>query len=161
MAYMRSKTVPKSNQQRLKSSRRSAKKKLKAGQQESRPAPSGRKQKPTPGGSYPGARGSARDLRSRLRLNRERFARLLPISTRSLASIELGGTASEAVKRRLTEIRRIVDALAEVIDEEALGEWLLEPNQAFGDLKPIEVIERGEVDRIWRMVYLMRSGAAS
>lgn len=63
--------------------------------------------------------------------------------------------------RRLTEIRRVVDALSEVIDEEALGAWLLEPNQAFGDLKPIEVIERGEVDRIWRMVYLMRSGAAS
>ncbi|MEX2286845.1 MAG: hypothetical protein WD648_07130 [Planctomycetaceae bacterium] len=95
-----------------------------------------------------------------MKLSRERFARLLPISTRSLASIEQGGVTSEAVTRRVTEIRRVVDALSEVIEEEALGAWLLEPNQAFADLKPIEVIERGEVDRIWRMVYLMRSGAA-
>jgi DNA-binding transcriptional regulator YiaG len=146
--------------QRPASSRRSVTKQSKAGKHTSRTGSSVRKGKPTPA-SHASRRGSARDLRSRLRLNQERFARLIPISTRSLASIELGGTASESVTRRLTEIRRVVDALAEVIDEEALGAWLLEPNQAFGELKPIEVIERGEVDRIWRMVYLMRSGSAT
>jgi hypothetical protein len=38
------------------------------------------------------------------------------------------------------------------------SEWLTTPNEAFGDLKPIEVIERGEVDRIWRMIYYIESG---
>jgi hypothetical protein len=30
-----------------------------------------------------------------------------------------------------------------------------------GGLKPIEVIERGEVDRIWQMIFFLRSGVAS
>jgi hypothetical protein len=31
-------------------------------------------------------------------------------------------------------------------------------NHAFGGLKPLEVIERGEIDRLWNMVYELRSG---
>jgi transcriptional regulator with XRE-family HTH domain len=100
-------------------------------------------------------------LRSRLGLNRETFARLLPVSTRSLASIEHGESPSPPVTRRLTEICRVVDALSEVIEEDAVGRWMLEPNDAFDGLKPIEVIERGEIDRIWRMVYLLRSGVSA
>lgn len=100
-------------------------------------------------------------LRSQLGLNREVFARLLPVSTRSLASIEQGQLPSPAVTRRLTEIGRVVRALREVVDKEAIGQWMLRPNQAFDRLKPIEVIERGEVDRIWQMVFLLRSGTPS
>ena len=99
-------------------------------------------------------------LRSRLKLNREVFARMLPISTRSLATIESGAAPSEAVTRRLTEVDRIVDALTEVISPQAIGEWLTTPNGAFDGSKPVEIIERGEVDRIWRMIFLLRSGAA-
>jgi len=97
-------------------------------------------------------------LRSRLGLNRETFARLLPVSTRSLASIEQGRRPNETVTRRLTEIGRVVEALSEVVDDEAIGPWIQQPNQAFDGLKPIEVIERGEVDRIWQMIFLLRSG---
>jgi hypothetical protein len=32
------------------------------------------------------------------------------------------------------------------------------PCEELGSLKPVEVLERGEVDRLWRMVYLMGSG---
>ncbi len=103
--------------------------------------------------------GSMLALRSRLGLNRETFARLLPVSTRSLAAIEHGAPRNSVVSRRLTELDRIVQALREVINDEALGPWMVRPNQAFDGLKPIEVIERGEVDRIWQMVFLLRSGA--
>jgi hypothetical protein len=41
---------------------------------------------------------------------------------------------------------------------EFIGSWLKTPNEAFSGLKPIEVIERGEVDRIWRMIYELESG---
>jgi len=101
------------------------------------------------------------DLRSRLGLNRETFARLLPVSTRSLASIEQGQRPNETVTRRLTEIRRVVDALSEVVKKEAIGPWILQPNHVLDGLKPIEVIERGEVDKIWQMVFLLRSGTPS
>ena len=97
-------------------------------------------------------------LRSQLGLNQETFARLLPVSTRSLASIEQGRPPNGTVTRRLTEIARVVRGLREVVEEEAIGQWMLRPNQAFDGLKPIEVIERGEVDRIWQMVFLLRSG---
>lgn len=97
-------------------------------------------------------------VRSRIGLSREVFARLLAVSTRSLATIESGGEPSDAVRRRLTEVHRVIDALSRVMQEEAIGRWLTTPNDAFDGLKPLEVIERGEVDRIWRMVYLLESG---
>ena len=100
-------------------------------------------------------------LRAQLGVNRDVFARLLPISVRSLATIESGGSQSEAVVRRLTELDRVVEALSEVVDIAVAGEWLQTPNPAFKGLKPLEVIERGEIDRIWQMVYLLRSGAPS
>lgn len=97
-------------------------------------------------------------LRSRLGMNREKFARLVPISVRHLASIEGGQEPTETVQRRLTELRRVVEALSEVIQKDAIGPWLNQPNDAFDGLKPVEVIERGEVDRIWQMIYYLRSG---
>jgi DNA-binding XRE family transcriptional regulator len=105
--------------------------------------------------------GSMLGLRAQLGLNQETFARLLPVSTRSLASIEQGQHPNVAVTRRLTEIGRVVRALSEVINEEIVGPWMLQPNDAFDGLKPIEVIERGEVDRIWQMIFLLRSGTPS
>lgn len=97
-------------------------------------------------------------IRSRLGLSREVFARMLSVSTRLLATIESGQKPSEAVARRLTELRRIVDALSNIVTEDAIGEWLKTPNDAFDGLKPLEVIERGQVDRIWRMIHLLESG---
>ena len=100
-------------------------------------------------------------LRQRLGMNRETFSRLVPTSTRNLASIEGGKVPSEQVTRSLKELRRVVDALSEIIKRDAVGPWLNQPNNAFEGLKPIEVIERGEVDRIWEMVYFLRSGVSA
>ena len=105
--------------------------------------------------------GKSLRLRDRLGLNPETFARLVPMSTRNLASVESGKSPSKVVMRHLKELTRVVDALSEVIQEDAIGPWMEEPNDAFGGLKPIEVIERGEVDRIWQMVFYLRSGIVS
>lgn len=100
-------------------------------------------------------------IRQRLGMNRETFSRLVPTSTRNLASIEGGKAPSEQVSRSLKELRRVVDALSEVIKQDAVGPWLNQPNDAFEGLKPIEMIERGEVDRIWEMIYFLRSGVSA
>ena len=105
--------------------------------------------------------GRALKLRARLDMNRETFARLIPMSTRNLANIESGKPPSATILRRLKELRRVVDALSEVIQKDAISPWLEQPNEAFDGLKPIEVIERGEVDRIWQMIFYLRSGVAS
>lgn len=108
-----------------------------------------------------GDAGRSLRLRARLGMNRETFARLVPMSTRNLANVEAGKSPSPNVLRQLQELRRVVDALAEVIHNDAIGPWLEQPNLAFEGLKPMEVIERGEVDRIWQMIYYLRSGTPS
>lgn len=101
------------------------------------------------------------NLRKQLQLNQAVFARLLPVSVRSLATLESGSPPSEVVARRLKELQRLTNALTEVIKQESLGKWLQIPNEAFGGLKPLEVIDRGESDRIWSMIYFLRSGVPS
>jgi transcriptional regulator with XRE-family HTH domain len=105
--------------------------------------------------------GRALQLRARLGMSRERFARLVPMSTRNLANIESGKRPTASLSRQLQALRRVIDALSEVIQRDAIGCWLEQPNDAFDGLKPIEVIERGEVDRIWQMIFYLRSGVAS
>lgn len=101
------------------------------------------------------------DLRQRLQLKQAEFARLLPVSVRSLATLESGTPPTEVVARRLIELQRLTNALSEVIKKESLGTWLQTPNTAFDGLKPLEVIDRGESDRLWAMVYFLRSGVPS
>ncbi len=99
-------------------------------------------------------------LRSRLGMSREVFARLLPTSVRNLANVESGQAPSATIVKSLTELRRAVKALEGVVQKDAVGPWLAQPNNAFGGLKPIEVIERGEIDRIWQMVFHLQNGDA-
>jgi len=61
----------------------------------------------------------------------------------------------------LIELERLTKALSEVIRPDSLGKWLQSPNAAFDGLKPLEVIERGEIDRLWEMIYFLRSGVPS
>jgi hypothetical protein len=55
-------------------------------------------------------------------------------------------------------LQRLIDALLDLFDAAAIGEWFDVPNQAFGGLKPIEVIERGETDRLWQMIFELKAG---
>jgi hypothetical protein len=53
---------------------------------------------------------------------------------------------------------RLFNALAEVVPASQIGPWLGTPNPAFEASTPIQVIERGESDRIWRMIWELRGG---
>jgi hypothetical protein len=76
-------------------------------------------------------------------------------AVRVIAEWESGKEQSDSSRQRLTEIHRLTQALAEVMPEEQIGAWLLEPNEVLGGFKPLEVIERGEIDRIWRLTYAL------
>jgi len=97
-------------------------------------------------------------LRQSLDMPRKDFARLTAASERSLAGFETGAVPGPAIQRRIDELQRLVDALAEIMKRETIGRWLQHPNDAFQGLKPLEVIERGEVDRLWEMLFHVRSG---
>ena len=45
-----------------------------------------------------------------------------------------------------------------MVEPKSLGAWFITPNETFDGLKPMEVIERGEIDRLWDMVFRLRSG---
>ena len=98
------------------------------------------------------------EIRKRLRMNQMVFARLLPVSVRSLATLESGTPPTDVVARRLIELKRLINALSEVMKQESIGTWVQTPNEAFDGLKPLEVIDRGEIDRLWSMIYDLRSG---
>lgn len=98
------------------------------------------------------------ELRYLLGMAREAFGRLVDISVRAIAGVELTRKRVEKLQRNYIEVKRLCDSLSEVIDPASLGEWFDTPNEGFGGSKPIEVIERGEIDRLWEMFYRLRSG---
>jgi DNA-binding transcriptional regulator YiaG len=104
---------------------------------------------------------TAPTLRGDFGLTRKTLARMTGLSERTLASWETGAKLGEAAQRHITAIERLLHALAAVVHKEAIADWLDKPNDAFGDLKPVEVLERGEADRLWRMIYFLGSGTAS
>jgi len=56
------------------------------------------------------------------------------------------------------EFAQLQESLGDVVDRDSLGIWFQTPNDAFDGLKPLEIIERGEIDRLWNRVFQLRSG---
>ncbi len=101
------------------------------------------------------------EVRRKLGLSRKLFSRLTGFSERAIANWEGGGKPDEPGLRRIRETERFQERLAEVVQPDAIPEWLDTPNPAFDGLKPLEVIERGEIDRLWNMIFYLESGVAS
>jgi len=111
-----------------------------------------------PAGRTTAERNPVRVLREQLGFNRKNFSRLTGFSERAIAGWEADKPLSDVSRQRVLEMSRLRQALANVMNEDFVGEWLNAPNPAFEGLKPLEVIERGEVDRLWRMIYQLESG---
>jgi hypothetical protein len=79
-------------------------------------------------------------------------------SVRSISGWEAGRPLSEAAARRVKEMQRLRDVLCDGIRAEFIPRWLDTPIEGLGGLKPVEVLERGEIDRLWRAVLLIGSG---
>jgi transcriptional regulator with XRE-family HTH domain len=99
-------------------------------------------------------------LREQLALTRKTFSRLTGFSERAVSGWEHGKPINESGLRRIREIERLQRKLASLVNAEVIPEWLETPNPEFDNLKPLEVIERGEVDRIWNMIFYLESGTA-
>jgi uncharacterized protein (DUF2384 family) len=72
-------------------------------------------------------------------------------------------TAAQKAARRssaqkIREVTRLFDALADIIDAKVIDQWLQRPNQQFDGSTPLQVMERGETDRLWRMIWQLREG---
>ncbi len=103
---------------------------------------------------------AVRAIRERLDLTQPEFGRLVGVSTRTVASLERPDFhPRDELRRKVMEILRLCNALGDVMRPETVGRWLVTPNPAFDHLKPIELAERGEIDRLWAMVHQLRSGS--
>ena len=98
------------------------------------------------------------ELRDRLGLTRPLFSRLVDVSERTLAKVESGESSPAKLKRLYNEVFRLYEALSDVVDPESIGLWFQTPNDAFDGFKPMELVERGEIDRLWNMVFELRTG---
>ena len=99
------------------------------------------------------------ELRSLLKLTRNTFARLVGRTERTVTDWETGKKVPQNISlQKITELKRLTCELQKLMPKDSVGTWLSAPNTAFGDLKPLEVIERGETDRLWRMIYELESG---
>jgi transcriptional regulator with XRE-family HTH domain len=107
----------------------------------------------------PGGR-SLRELREDLGLTQAELGRALGFSTRWVAAQEATETQAPE-ERRVMELARLYEGLCRVVQPESIKGWLLRPNQAFEGMKPLEVVERGQIDRLWEMIFYLESGLAS
>ena len=91
-------------------------------------------------------------------LPRNALVRMAGYSARAIADWTAGKPVSASSRQRLTEIGRLCEALGKVVKHESIGRWLETPQGAFDGSTPLQVIERGEIDRLWRMIYRLESG---
>jgi transcriptional regulator with XRE-family HTH domain len=100
-----------------------------------------------------------RMLRKRYGLSQTLLSRLLDISLRTASGVESGRVAPSRVRRNLTQVSRLCEALGEAVDSTHVGQWLNEPNEMLGGLKPVEAVERGQLDLVWQVVEGLRTGS--
>jgi transcriptional regulator with XRE-family HTH domain len=101
-------------------------------------------------------------VRDRLGLTQEELARVIGYSTRSVAAWQSGRQQVSAPARlKLTEADRLAAALAQIMPSRKVGQWLRTPNPAFEGQRPMHVLERGEADRLWRMIHQIDANVAN
>ncbi|HEX4202403.1 MAG TPA: hypothetical protein VHY59_12850 [Chthoniobacterales bacterium] len=91
-------------------------------------------------------------------MNYDMLAKALSVSRRSVSGW-LSGREPERINRvRINEFGRLVTELRTIIQPEKLKSWWNQPASNFGGSTPLQVLERGEADRLWRMIWEIREG---
>jgi DNA-binding transcriptional regulator YiaG len=98
------------------------------------------------------------DVRTGLGVTRACFARMTGFSVSAISGWETGRPLSEGARQRVMELKRLRDALADRIQGRYIAAWLENPCEGLGGARPVEILERGESDRLWRTVHLIGSG---
>ena len=100
-----------------------------------------------------------RSVRNSLGVTQHEMCALSGISIRKISGMETGEQKpTRDDVRRFNELRRLRTELTHILEADAIGDWLQESNEYFGGLSPLQVIERGESDRLWRMIWRVQDG---
>jgi DNA-binding transcriptional regulator YiaG len=101
---------------------------------------------------------AVREMTDRFGVRQETLSRMTGFSPRAVAEWARGKEPSAPARKVFVEMDRLLDGLARLMQPKEVGRWLKEPNPAFEGSTPVQVIERGQMDRIWRMLYYAESG---
>lgn len=100
-----------------------------------------------------------KQVREVIHFTQAELAPLLRVSHRTLADLEgKKKTIGQREQKAFIELKRLVSSLSEIMPANEVGKWLKTPNEAFGGFKPLELLDRGEVDRIYEMIYVLKAG---
>jgi transcriptional regulator with XRE-family HTH domain len=92
------------------------------------------------------------ELRRDLRLSRERMARLVDVSAKTIERWEhqdaLPGRASSRIRTQLAEIQEVRDLGLCVYTPEGFHQFLRTPLPTFAGRTPLQMIEQGQADAV-------------
>jgi hypothetical protein len=106
----------------------------------------------------PSETADVRRLSRTYKLSNEVVSRVTGASPRTVSYWNAGTPPQRSSTQKIKEVTRLFDALADIIKGSVIGEWLQRPNKQFDGSTPLQVIERGETDRLWRMIWQLREG---
>lgn len=89
---------------------------------------------------------------------RDTISRMTSYTPRTVAAWATGTPLKGAAVQKVTELKRLTKALEQLVEPSSIGPWFMEPNASFNGSTPAQLVERGEADRIWRMIHLLESG---
>ncbi|MEZ6142948.1 MAG: antitoxin Xre/MbcA/ParS toxin-binding domain-containing protein [Zavarzinella sp.] len=89
------------------------------------------------------------------------FSLVTGYAVRSIAGWEAGKPLSASAKLKMQEMKRLVDALLQILPADQLKNWLKQPNTAFEGRTPMDVMENGESDRLWQMIHEIDANVAN
>jgi hypothetical protein len=88
----------------------------------------------------------------------EMVSRLTGAAPRTVAYWSAGKEPQRSSQQKLHELGRLFDALSDIIRAKSIGPWLTRSNPSFEGSTPLQVIERGEADRVWKMIWELGEG---
>ena len=93
---------------------------------------------------------SVQEIRHHLGLSRERMARLLDVSAKTIERWEVNGSLPlrASIVERLSTIEQIIELGTVVYTREGFVRFLTLPLAAFGGLTALQLIQLGQADRV-------------
>ena len=83
---------------------------------------------------------------------------VLHCAPRSLTLWRAGKAPNASAVIRLRELDRLYQALAQLMPADEVGPWMKRTNEYLAPLTPLEVLARGEIDRLWHIIHNVGSG---
>lgn len=102
--------------------------------------------------------GLLKRYRATFQMTQPMVVRLTGFSARSVAKWSEGVAPSPRQEKALVEMDRLLAGLSRVMAPGQVGRWIQQPHPAFDGSTPLQLVERGETDRLWRMLYDLESG---